>query len=471
MTTQRRIGHYLVASLGLVTTLAGCAGNGAPLASGTATVTAATALPTTATSASSATPTPSPTTNPTAIQTFVAGLFPPLIAPTPSLAEYGQAVGIVVAVTLGNPEQRYYFAFGQFPKYPSQGPDGELLDLAPQQIAFEIGSNTKVFNATVLARAIVNDPPPQVPITLDTPIQDLLGPAGVQLLPPPGPSPTPITLRSLATQTAAFPYYACNDSQPYVQSELWCFLDNWTPPYAPDTSWFYSDAGFITLAECTSYAYNQSYGTADQLIADLILTPLGMNETAIVSGPMDAPPNLAQGFNQNADGAYTQSVLPTYPADNAGSGNLTSTPADMLTFLEAQMGGVSDAGLAQAIALTQQEAFTSMGLAWQIAGDWVIKNGKLGGWTSYMIVNPALRIGVMVFCNTGDAEQTNGRPNNPDDTSNNLDTTIDAAGRQLAEQIARATIPPFTWPSPATPPSCAAAFPTCPAATPTVPTP
>ena len=460
---MRRCGGMGLLGLALLA-IAGCGDDGGSPQSPTRTATPLAPTPTSTAVSASATPTASPTTNPTAIQTFVAELFPPLVAPTPiATPTFGQALGIVVAVTLGNPQQRYYYAFGQFPSYSSSStPEGPLLDLPPDQIAFEIGSNTKVFNATVLARAVLDDPPTQVKVTLDTPIQDLLGAAGVELQPPPGPNPTPVTLRALATQSATFPFYACNDTQPYVQSELWCFLNNWTPPYAADTYWSYSDAGFITLSECTSYAFNQTYGTADQLLMDLVVTPLDMSHTAIVSGPSSAPANLAQGFNQDVMGAYSRDPLPDYPADNAGSGNLTSTPADMLTFLEAQMGGVDDPGLAQAIALTQEEAFPSMGLAWQLGGHFLIKNGKLGGWTSYMIVNPELRVGVMVFSNTGDSDQS--------DDPDNLNTTLDMAGRRLAEKITNVTIPTFGWPTPPTPPTCPSAFPICVEATPT-PTP
>ncbi len=413
-----------------------------------------------------ATPTPTvtgtPTTTPTpdtcaTIAVYANALFPTLVAtpnstPTPGEA---QAIGIVAAVTLGSPEQRCYFAYGVFPQYGATDPSGPLLELPAEQIEFEIGSNTKVFNTTVLAAAVNGNPPAQVEITLDTPVQDLVAAGGVHLQQPTG----VITLRHLATQTATFVDHPCNDASPYTLDDLWCFLNNWVPQYPPSQYWFYSDVGFITLAECTSYAFYQEYGQADALIESLILQPLAMTDTVIISEENQYPDilaRLAAGFTVTPEGRYVPTTLPPYPPDNAGSGNLTSTPADMMTFLEAQMGVGGTEALQAAIRLTQQPAETSMGLAWQLAPDgWLIKNGILGGWQTYMIVNPALKVGVMVFSNSG----TGLSPNNRDMPG--LDSAIDSHGRQLAERIAEVTVGPFTWATPSPDPSCATPFPTC----------
>lgn len=429
-----------------VALLVGCGGNddSPPQATQTPTITG---TPTT---------TPTPDTCAT-IGSIANALFPTIVAAPDTTPTPGEpkAVGIVAAVTLGRPEQRCFFSYGVFPQYGASNPSGPLLDLPADQIEFEIGSNTKVFNAIVLAAAVNDNPPAQVKITLDTPVQDLVAAANVHLQQPTG----TITLRHLATQTATFVDHPCNDASPYLQDDLWCFLNNWVPQYAPGQYWFYSDVGFITLAECTSYAFTQQYGNTDELIQDIILQPLAMTETVFLTEQNPHPEiraRLAAAFEATPEGRYVPTTLPPYPPDNAGSGNLTATPADMMTFLEAQMGVGGNQALQDAIDLTQQPAEISMGLAWQLAAEgWLIKNGVLGGWQTYMIVNPALKVGVMVFSNSG----TGLSPNDRDMPS--LDNEVDSRGRQLAEGIAEVTVGPFTWATPSPDPSCPTPFPTC----------
>jgi CubicO group peptidase (beta-lactamase class C family) len=123
--------------------------------------------------------------NANGIGTIIHRLFSPLVAPL-GVPEPEKSVGILVGVTVAG--QRYYFRFGQVNLH--EGGTGPVEDT----VVF-IGSNTKVFTATLLALAAS-----QTSVTQDTRVTDLL-PADIILKQPHG----DILLWHLATHSAGFP--------------------------------------------------------------------------------------------------------------------------------------------------------------------------------------------------------------------------------------------------------------------------
>ena len=113
--------------------------------------------------------------------------------------------------------------------------------------AFEIGSITKTFTATLFADMIVrHEVDPSDPI--------------VKYLPPGSSAPTfeghEITLADLATQSSGLPrmptnFAPANNADPYDYDEtkLWAFLQTYKLERAPGSSFEYSNLGFGLLGE------------------------------------------------------------------------------------------------------------------------------------------------------------------------------------------------------------------------------
>ena len=115
---------------------------------------------------------------------------------------------------------------------------------------------------------------------------------------------------------------------------------------------------------------------------------------------------MMQPFTFQTQGQpYDWGVPPDWVLDSASlaAGAISSTLADMLTFLEAQMSPSSSTTLGQAIIQTQTQQLSDipMGLAWQIGNDYLSKDGLVDGYTSFMIVDPSSRIGVVAIANNG----------------------------------------------------------------------
>lgn len=143
-----------------------------------------------------------------------------LIAPIDK-AEPGKSVGILVGVTIGG--ARYHFGFGQNALH--NGGSGVKY----KDIVLFIGSNTKVFTATLLALADVTQSSP-IKINDDTEVADLV-PTNTKINQPEG----PITLWNLATHSAGYPRGTCGSHTfgDYPFSEMQTFLEVFKPTYAP----------------------------------------------------------------------------------------------------------------------------------------------------------------------------------------------------------------------------------------------
>src|SRR5262249_35016016 len=139
-------------------------------------------------------------------------------------------------------------AFGKLDD--GKAPDGDTV--------YEIGSITKTFTATLLAKAVLTGR-----VTLDTP--------GAQLLPDfkiPSRNGKEITLGARATQRSGLPRVPSNllgkdPSDPYADydaAKLKAFLAGYELPRDPDAAYEYSNLGFGLLGHALAQLDHTTYG-------------------------------------------------------------------------------------------------------------------------------------------------------------------------------------------------------------------
>jgi CubicO group peptidase (beta-lactamase class C family) len=376
----------------------------------------------------------------TGLKTLVAEIFNPYVG-DPSKPQPGKCVGFLIGVTIN--KSRYYFVHGNITLHK-----GGTLP-AYRDIVFFIGSNSKVFTATLLPLAASQA---QIAVTPDTPVCDLL-PSSVTFNQPNG----QVLLWHLATHSAGFPDPVCGYRPrfgDYPFTSLNQFLNDFQPPYAPGQCWVYSNPAFALLGDVLSHAYysnvastswDDTYQQWPAAVLQQVIQPLGMNNTQVdYTQVADA---VAQGYNytdHRGTPAYTPVDPPDWALNSAGlgAGALSSTLDDMLTFLEAQIEPPSS-DLGDAIATTQQpwpsSNSLSMGLGWQLSNDYLDKNGGLPGYNTYMAFDPSSKVGVFVFGNTD---------------LGSAGAAVDGGGRRLLGKIRGTIAQPSKFPTPSTAPTC-----------------
>ncbi|HWJ40529.1 MAG TPA: serine hydrolase domain-containing protein, partial [Candidatus Limnocylindrales bacterium] len=261
---------------------------------------------------------------------------------------------------------------------------------------FEIGSITKTFTGIALAEMVQRKM-----VALEDPVRKYLPADAV----PPGKAGEPeIRLIDLASQHSGLPrmpdnFRPKNQDNPYVDYTpklLYEFLGKQTLRLKPDAGFLYSNLGLGLLGHALSLRYAKPY---EQMIIELITTPLGMPDTR-VTFTADMRNRLAPGH----DG--TGKPVGNWDLDAmAGAGALRSTATDMLRYAQAQFD--PPAKLKSAIELAHVERH-KIGALGTIALAWITKpdgkttwhNGGTGGYTSYVSFNAERRTGVVVLVNS-----------------------------------------------------------------------
>lgn len=266
-----------------------------------------------------------------------------------------------------------------------------LTTIENQSAAFEIGSISKVFTASLLANAVVEG---SVELT------DLANEAfpfefkdGIELpfvrlsnhtsgLPrvPPG-----MLLNTLLNRDNPYKKFTGEKLEAYLKEDLKAKTD--TPSYA------YSNLGAGLLGYALSKRENMSYG---ELLQRKILRPLGMKHSSV--NRTDLGGLLVKGRNQHGE------VVPNWDLGALeGAGAIISTSSDLAKFAQAQFDTEQSA-----FALTRQKTFTvsesmDMGLGWHIlrrdAKTFYTHNGGTGGYKSCMIVDVENKKSVIVLSN------------------------------------------------------------------------
>ncbi|MDX3382474.1 serine hydrolase [Streptomyces niveiscabiei] len=194
-------------------------------------------------------------------------------------------------------------------------------DGAVRPLRYELGSLTKTF--TVLLTARLAD---EGLIGLDDPL--------AAHLPVPA---TPITLRHLATHTSGLPRIPRellpgallrphhNPYTAYDTDRLLAAFARTRPRHKPGEYWAYSNFGVALLGQALARTTGTPYPS---LLAERILTPLGLTRTGATPAPTDAV-----GYRKDG----TTRVPSTPMGAFAPAASVRATPGDLLTYAEAHL--------------------------------------------------------------------------------------------------------------------------------------
>jgi beta-lactamase class C len=257
---------------------------------------------------------------------------------------------------------------------------------------FELGSVTKVFTATLLAKQILADKmalKDKVTQYLPTNVKNSNGPINQ------------VTLQELATHTSGLPSVPpglqLRDRPSYSKTALMDFVAHWQPDVTIGSEYSYSNIGFGLLGYALETVSKQSYA---QLLQSNIFDPLGMRSSSL-NNPIDES-RYADGYNQMGQKAihWPKNAWPA-------GGAIRSTATDMLKFLQANL-GIATSGaspqLIQAMKFAQKGIYQTdnfnQGLAWSVnQNGFVVKGGGTAGFSSFIALFPGKRMGVVVLTN------------------------------------------------------------------------
>jgi CubicO group peptidase (beta-lactamase class C family) len=270
---------------------------------------------------------------------------------------------------------------------------GRLID---ERTAFEIGSITKTMTAALLAEIIGRGE-----IAIDDPLAKLL-PRGTNV---PSFNGIHITVGDIVTHTSglpSFPWRTTELSNPYsrlTEADLLDTLARTQLRRAPGSQREYSNFALMVL----SYALaRRSGGDFETLLRERLLSPLGMDDTFIVTRPSGV--RVAEGHFSNG--------RPTGPwdvrVDLAGAGGVRATLPDMVRYLEGQL-GTRDSSITPLLARTQEQipgsGSQATSMAWEILTTedgrrFVMHPGGTGGFSSFFAFDRAARRGVVLLSDT-----------------------------------------------------------------------
>ena len=303
----------------------------------------------------------------------------------------GLSIGIVKSGTAG------VYGYGATTKSSGVIPDADAI--------FEIGSISKTFTATLLAyyvgehKVSLNDP-----VTKYLP-DDIAANKELQK----------VTLQMLANHTSGLPRLPDNllnaftdMSNPYKSynlEKLYKYLKNCKLQSVPGEKYAYSNLGAGLLGTILAEVSGKTY---EQMITDIICTPLGMSSTST-----RATGTLAERYvavhNDKGEQVpmWDMNVL-------AGAGAIRSTVHDMVLYVRANMQQQSGK-LPQAMELTHKITYDkemAVGLGWHIVKEptpvyW--HNGGTGGCSSIVLFDPQKQIAVVVLSNAAESADAVGQ--------------------------------------------------------------
>lgn len=261
------------------------------------------------------------------------------------------------------------------------------------QMVFEIGSITKVFTSTILARLVTEGR-----IRLEDPIQPHLNfPIKDNIT---------FTFQQLANHTSGLPRLPSNFSlgamlspdnpyKNYTISKLEKYLkDEVMLAHPSGEKWDYSNLGMGVLEYTLTQVTGQDFQT---LLDTLIFAPLGMTHSTATFSRVTG--NLVPG-----QGALGKPTANWEFAALGGAGCILSTAEDMSKFALAQFDSIR-----QELALTRTQTFQinermGIGLGWFIiqsktGAQWHWHNGATGGYRSSMALDIKQKNGLIVLSN------------------------------------------------------------------------
>jgi beta-lactamase class C len=278
---------------------------------------------------------------------------------------------------------------------------------------FNLASLRKVFEATLLAQAVRNGD-----VGLDDPVAKYV----VELQQ--GGDIRQVTLGQLATHTSGLLLPQDHPPWPnwgYTLPEFIHTLNAWKADRAPGQRHLYTHAGFVLLQLALERRYAMPI---DELIDRRVLQPLGMISTMLPRGDDGPRGRLIPEYKSRAVQGYADDSEPIGQSGEqtsyyhwSGTGQMYSSPRDMMAFLAANLDELPvDQSLHDAMALTQRNVFRIdprnwQALAWEVSGKQptiIEKYGGLNNASAYIGMMPTRKLGIVILSNRG-----NQYPNEP----------------------------------------------------------
>jgi len=313
----------------------------------------------------------------------------------------GYNVGVVVAVITPNGTE--FYNYGTTSKLPI----AKAVDANTQ---FPIASVTKVFTTLLFAEAIKNNSLPA-----NAAAQDYL-PVTVHL---PEYQGQKITLAQLATHYSGLPTHPTDapSNNPYANyniEKMAEFLKDYKLQTPPGAHYNYSDIGIGLLGEVLANKTGIDYAS---LLSTHITQPLQMNDTKINAwDPTQQAQVTGYDATEHATAPMAYPILP-------GGGAIYSTANDLAKFVAANL-GFTKTDLYPAMQLShiirhpagqaindvdfpgKEQLAIALGWNVDMQHQLVWKNGNMPGYSSFVGLNLAKKIGVVILTNTGNVTYT-----------------------------------------------------------------
>lgn len=309
-----------------------------------------------------------------------------------------------------------------------------------------VGSITKPFTGTLTLLLAAEGK-----LSLDDPISKYVD--GV-------PRGDEVTIRMLADMTSSVTSYTKDDAWQKVfftePTKVWspdellkAGLSLKPQDFAPGTAFDYSNTNTILLGKVIEKVTGKSY---QDVLAEKILTPLGLSHTIFPAGSAAFPDPHAQGFTlQGGHGTPANPANATdwNPSWGWTAGELISNVQDLLHFGRAEATG---AGLLPA--KLQIERLTSFrefngagnggyGLGWGCQNGWVGHTGELPGYNTSMFYSTKDDTTVITMVNS---DIPTGKCDAPTLTDNPTDLACSSPATRIFQALATALGTPFTSP-------------------------
>ncbi len=297
------------------------------------------------------------------------------------------SVGLSIGIILNN--KTFYYHYGAFEKGTNKLPTNETI--------YEIGSISKTFTGTLLAKAIEDNK-----VKLEDDIRKYL-PASCARLEYKG---SAIILKHLVNHTSRIPkiptnlmqqkeYNLTNPYKNYTKKLLYEYLSTLQIDTLPGLIQEYSNTGMALLGIILQTVYKKSY---EQLIQEYITKPIGMNKTFVT-----VPSTLENFYTKG----YTNGVETNHwdLGDIPGCGGIKSTIEDMLNYMNANL-NETKTFYKTAHQITYQKGKQSSAFAWFINSNTeppiIWHNGGTGGFTSFCGMIKGKKCAVILLSNTSD---------------------------------------------------------------------
>jgi len=270
-----------------------------------------------------------------------------------------------------------------------------LLYIDNSKSIFEIGSVTKTFTATMLAKLVYEGR-----IDLNEPIQNIL-PVKLHQSTLNGKE---VTLLHLANHTSGFPKEPNNINtdwtipgspyQFYDELKLFDYLSGkLTLQSTPGEKREYSNLGGGLLGHLLTLITGKSYET---LLQEFICKPLDLHRTFVIL-TSERRQHLVPGRDPHGK------IIPNWELNVlAGGGGIKSTAEDMVKYLRAHMTDTTYYLLTQKPTITYTEHNSAgLGWAWYTNGNekYVSATGGTGGYSCCVIFERSTRTGIILLTN------------------------------------------------------------------------